>query len=538
MNELFSLTHCLEYAATTVVVTVLLLLCSGKLLGGLQQSGYSVRRLYRWLARKDNMLMSSYLLLAMMILLVSLILGIGLAFFAGAAYLSLLALAFFCILFCYADARYALKVKTVRTHRFLRLSVLYVIVLAAFTFGLVLGMNALSLWLDRVLVTACRYVPLFVLPVALPVVAAVANFLDKLYELPRNAVYVNRAERKIADSSLIKIGITGSFAKTSVKNILSTVLSEKYRVLATPASYNTPLGIARTVNRTDLSQYDVLIAEMGARHVGDIEKLCEMVMPDYSIITGICPQHLQSFGSLENIIKAKGEILYGTQQGAVMGRDEYTMRLYNNSPVETLLVGDEVGVSDVVATAGGTTFTLRVEERTATVHTKLLGRHTADNMAVVALLAYMLDFTLEEIVRGLEKVDYIPHRLQPIVNGGVTILDDSYNTNVNGARAAIEVLRMFPGNKMVVTPGLVELGVLEESENRAFGECLVGLDHVLLVGDTLVKSIAEGYKNAGGEPEKLEIFPTLAAAQQRLQELLQSGDTVLFLNDLPDVYNV
>lgn len=538
MSELFSFSHCLEYAVTTLVVTAFALLVSGKLLGGLQQAGYSTRRLFSWLARKDNMLMTSYGLLTLMVFLVSLVLSISFPFFFGAAYLTIFAFVLFFALFAYADRKYALKVKTVRTHRFIRLFVVYCIVLLAIVFGLTVGLNALALLFDRTLVSACRYVPFCLLPVALPVVAAIANFLDKLYELPRNASFVRRAEKKLALSSLIKIGITGSYGKTSVKNILASVLSERYKVLATPGSYNTPLGIARVVNGSALDDYDVFIAEMGARHVGDIETLCELVMPDYSVITGICPQHLQSFGTVENIVRAKGEILYGTQHGAVMGRDEHTLKLYEKSPVETLLVGAEVRVSDVASTANGTVFRLHIEDESAVVHTKLLGKHTANNMAIAATLAYMLDFSLEEIVRGLEKVDYIPHRLQPIVGGGVTVLDDSYNANIDGAKAAIEVLRLFPGNKTVVTPGLVELGMLEESENEAFGASLVGLEHILLVGDTLVKSIALGYKNAGGDESRLEIVPTLARAQERLREILQSGDTVLFLNDLPDVYNV
>ena len=131
---------------------------------------------------------------------------------------------------------------------------------------------------------------------------------------------------------------------------------------------------------------------------------------------------------------------------------------------------------------------------------------------------------------------HVPHRLQPIQSGGVTVLDDAYNANPAGAACALEVLRLFPGRKFVVTPGIVELGVLEGSENRALGERLAGLDGVLLVGETLVLPVKEGYLSAGGDLAALKIVPTLAKAQEALAQLLKEGDTVLFLNDLPDIY--
>ena len=104
------------------------------------------------------------------------------------------------------------------------------------------------------------------------------------------------------------------------------------------------------------------------------------------------------------------------------------------------------------------------------------------------------------------------------------------------ARAALEVLRAFPGRKLIVTPGIVELGILEEQENRQFGGLLAGLDLVILVGDTLVSPVKEGYLEAGGDPEKLLVRETLKDAQAELKKVLERGDTVLFLNDLPDIY--
>ena len=144
--------------------------------------------------------------------------------------------------------------------------------------------------------------------------------------------------------------------------------------------------------------------------------------------------------------------------------------------------------------------------------------------------------SLEKIADRIGTLDYIEHRMQPIVSNGVNIIDDGYNSNIVGAKAALDVLRLFGGRKIVVTPGLVELGILERQENMALGEQLVGLDRVILVGETLVNAIAEGYKNAGGDADKLTVVHTLADSQEELRGQLVQGDTVLFLNDLPDIY--
>ncbi len=170
------------------------------------------------------------------------------------------------------------------------------------------------------------------------------------------------------------------------------------------------------------------------------------------------------------------------------------------------------------------------------ITTKLLGKHSAENIALAAAVAFKLGMTLPEIKQAAEELDYIGHRLQLIKSGDINILDDGYNSNVKGASAALEVLKSFKGRKIVVTPGLVELGVLEEEENRALGEKLVGLDFVILVGDTLVAPVKEGYISGGGEAQKIKTVPNLGAAQNELKGILSPGDTVLFLNDLPDFY--
>ena len=348
--------------------------------------------------------------------------------------------------------------------------------------------------------------------------------------MPHNKSFVKKAKAKLNNSNIKVVGITGSYGKTSCKKILADILSEKYRVLSTPRSHNTPMGLALAINNNDLTSYDIFIAEMGARHVGDIAELCEFCPPDIALITGICPQHLESFGSIENVVKAKAEILKGGAEAYIAHECFTLFEAY--SGVKHCVDC----VSDMVCNAEGSTFNLNLGGKTYKAHTRLLGAHSVRNVAISALVAYNLGMTAEEIVAAIEKLDFIEHRLQLIKSGGVNILDDGYNSNINGAAAALEVLKSFEGRKIVVTPGLVELGVLEEEENTRLGERLVGLDFVILVGETLITPVKNGYLAGGGNAATLKIVPTLNVAQEELKGILQPNDTVLFLNDLPDIY--
>ena len=541
---MFEWTMIVEYAGVALGAAVLYALCAGRSLGALQQAGYNGSKYAAWVRRKGNMVRSRGTLLAFLIALSSLVLGICFSF-AGewAAYVALFPVPLFCILFCVAD-RSALKVPLVRTARAKRILALDFFLLLLAAAALVLGANALYrlVWPQVGLVGHLRYLPLAVLPLLFPEILRLANALEKPFSSAKNRRYLAAAKKKLLAAPCVKIGITGSCGKTSVKNFLAGILGGRYRVFATPASYNTPLGIAKAIEDVDLTQYDYFIAEMGARHKGDIAELCELVRPDHCIVTGICPQHLETFGTVEGIVAAKGEILRGTKPRgfAVIGQDEYTARLDPAAAgLKKVAVGEhgEFGAFDVHCSPAGIEFKLAMGILQMPVRSRLLGAHNAQNIALAAALASKLGVEKEEIASAVAGLDFVPHRLQPLEAGGVVVLDDAYNANVRGAAAALEVLRLFGGRKFVVTPGLVELGVLEESENAALGERMVGLDRILLVGSTLVTAVRKGYLAAGGIEERVSVHPTLDAAKEALGQELMPGDTVLFLNDLPDIYN-
>lgn len=533
MGIFISVEKTVECVVIAVFFGFAMLLSSAKLLGILQSCTYSNGKLIIWARKKSNLTLGRHLLLAMCCALASAVIALAFSF-AGqwAAVISLSAYLIFFITFIYADTRLSLRSPATLTPRFARLMASVWLVNAILAYILVTLLNFADYCWGNALFADLKYVCLAILPLLMLPVVCLANLVIKIYEVPRNARYIKSAKAKLSSAHLTVVGITGSYGKTSTKKILSAMLAVKYRVLSTPRSHNTPLGISKTVNDcADLAQYDVFVAEMGARHVGDIAELCKLCPPDYSIITGICPQHLESFGSMENIIKGKGEILRATKKVAVISPDCYD----DFSSCSCSKIKADC-VSAVLHDCEGATFTLTLGGESREVRTKLLGAHAAKNIGLCAQCAYEMGVSFDDICGAITSLDYIEHRLQLIKNNGVYILDDGYNANVKGAEAALEVLKTFGGKKIVVTPGLVELGILDRQENAALGAKLVGFDYIILVGDTLVGYIKDGYLEAGGDETKLVTVPALYAAEDEIRKVVGKGDTVLFLNDLPDIY--
>ncbi|MDE6505561.1 MAG: UDP-N-acetylmuramoyl-tripeptide--D-alanyl-D-alanine ligase [Clostridia bacterium] len=531
MGIFISVPKTIECILTAVIFSALLCGCCYRLLGILQSCGYSGKRLAEWAAKKGNLTFGRHVLLMLLCALSSAVISLCFSF-AGtyAAVCGLSGFAIFLPLFIWADNKVALRTPLTFTPRLKRLCAVLALLTAVIVYFCITLLNFADFVWGNSVFSIMRYVPLAVFPLLMLPLVLLANVLAKVYEVPHNKSFVKKAKAKLKNSDIKIIGVTGSYGKTSVKQILSEILKVKFRVLSTPRSHNTPMGLALSINSNGLENYDIFIAEMGARRSGDIAELCEMCPPDVSVITGICPQHLESFGTVENIVKAKGEILASCKT-AVIADDCFS--LFEAYPCPK---SNAACVSDIKTDCGGSAFKLNLGGKSVQTHTKLLGAHAVQNIALAAAVAHSLGMSAEEIAAAVESLDYIEHRLQLIKSNGVNILDDGYNSNVKGAAAAIDVLKSFGGRKIAVTPGLVELGILEEKENYELGAKLVGLDYVVLVGETLIAPVKQGYLDNGGDKEKLSVVLGLPAAQDCLKSILQQGDTVLFLNDLPDIY--
>ncbi len=526
-----------EKIVAALITSCLFCLSTVKMVGVMQQSGYKSAGFFKWLKRKDNLQFNRLWVLALCLALTSAITSLCFSFLSAGWALLLSAIPFLglTLFYWWADNKYALKLPAVRTPRWRRLLGVYLLVTAFFSYVFIALLGFLGELNGSRLYAHIAYVPYALTPMLLPLYLSMANGLAAPFEGVHNRKFVKRAEKVLQERDIIRVAVVGSYGKTSVKNILKTLLSEKYSVVETPASYNTPMGIAKTVLGEEFADKQIFIAEMGARKEGDIAQLCALVRPDYALFTGICEQHVATFGSLDGVFAEKSKILTCGAKKVVCAQ---TLR-------DRILEGGERGnvcfaqeVENLCLGGKNTRFTLCLAGERIQVETPILGRSAAENIALAATLCLQMGMTAQEIAAGISKLQPIPHRLQLLENGGVNILDDGYNCNVEGAKVALEVLALSSGNRWVVTPGIVEGGVLEEELNGRLGALLadVSPENILLVGETLVGAVKEGYKQSGGDMQRVCVLPTLAAAQEKLGEGLRAGDTVLFLNDLPDVY--
>lgn len=509
------------------------------LLGALQQSGYKNGTFLRWLKNKDNLHYNRLCVLALCLGLSATVTSLCFSFLGTRAALAVSAIPFLGILlaFCAVGKKYGLKVPTRATGRCKRLFVVYFFVCAVIAYAWIALLWALIRWNSSAVYALIGYLPFALYPLCLPLFLTFANAISSVFENARNEKYCQRAGQVLNERQIMRVAIVGSYGKTSVKNIAKTILSEKYAVIETPESYNTPMGIAKTVFEADWQGKEVFLAEMGARKQGDIEELCTLVKPDFAIFTGVCEQHIATFGSIEGVWAEKKKILQ-TGATSVCGANlrQWAESEFGKSDTVTFL--EKTTVRDLCCFATHTRFVLSIGGEEIEADIPLLGESAAENVALAAMLAWKMGLTVSEIRRGIEKLQPIAHRLQLLQENGVSIIDDAYNGNPIGAKRAIDALRRFEGRKCIVTPGLVECGVLETSVNATLGEQIANanLDRVVLVGETLISAVKTGYLDNGGEAEKLVVVPTLEAAQTLLRSWLQSGDAVLFLNDLPDVY--
>ena len=530
--------------------TLLLLLISYKFLQIMQQSGYEGFGYFKWLRRRDNVYLSRLATVSMLSLLMYLLFNIALAFIDGdwVIYAGFLPYVLFVFIYYKADKKHIRKLPINFTARMERLIAAYFFVLFAANFIVLILMNLLAYALSfNSLIVRVRYAVICVLPVCVPFFVLTAYYITKPFENARQKKYVDKCTEKLCSHpDLIRIGITGSYGKTSVKEILRTLLDEKFEVLATPSSYNTPMGICKTVNELKPS-HNVFIAEMGARHVGDIATLASIVKPDYAVINGIVGQHLETFGTLAAVQQTKYELVESMNKGVVAYTvdSEATAALFSDCKIRSVATGlnlsakPAVYAEDLVLTDGGSDFTLSINGRKMRCHTVLLGSHNVSNICLAAAIASEMGLSDAEICAGISRIKPIKHRLEPITNAdGVTIIDDSYNANTRGIDAAMEVLGAFDGRKIVVTPGLVELGREEDLENYRLGKKMAGVcDIAVLVGKSATYRIQDGLIDGGFDDANIVIVKDLESAKRRLRRILKKGDVVLFENDLPDKFS-
>ncbi|WP_367732968.1 UDP-N-acetylmuramoyl-tripeptide--D-alanyl-D-alanine ligase [Balneola sp. MJW-20] len=359
--------------------------------------------------------------------------------------------------------------------------------------------------------------------------------------------FKNDARRKLASMPDLKvIALTGSYGKTSTKFMIRDLLKERYNVCSTPGSYNTPMGICKVINNDLNSNHQVLILEMGARYAGNIGELCDIAQPDISVVTNVGFAHLETFGSQDVIAHEKGTLVRRLEKGgvAVLNADDPRVSVMGQDRDDILRIkaglkdGDIRG-SEVQYGPAGMEFRVWTGDEEELFHTKLLGAHNAQNLLLAISVGKHLGLRLKTMALAARRMEPVEHRLEMKQAGDLIVIDDAFNSNPVGAKNAVEILSSFKtGKRIIITPGMVELGEIEYEENRKFGEAIgkAGLDHIYLVGKERSKAILEGIKITNGEADKVEVVESLFEANEKVRAIAHPGDVILYENDLPDLY--
>ena len=381
-----------------------------------------------------------------------------------------------------------------------------------------------------------------------PIIIYIANLINKPIEKLVFEHFKRLASNKLKSmKDLKKIGITGSYGKTSTKYALNEILNVKFNSFATEKSFNTMNGLMISINNKLDKFSEIFVAEMGAFKRGEIKEKCNFIKPKYGILTTIGTAHLESFGSQENVQKAKFELIDSLPDDgiAVLNMDDEYQRSYKiKSNCKVVWVSTKNDKADVYAkniklSNKGTEFTCVFDKKkTHKFETRLLGNANVYNILESIAMAYSLGMTLDEIATGVKRIKNVEHRLEMKKYFNIHLIDDAYNSNPVGAKMALDVLKMMDGKKIIVTPGMIELGDKQYELNNEFGKQISKVcDEVILVGTEQTKPIYDGLKESNYDLDHVYIINDVKEAFPLMKKLSDKNTYALLENDLPDIFN-
>jgi UDP-N-acetylmuramoyl-tripeptide--D-alanyl-D-alanine ligase len=393
---------------------------------------------------------------------------------------------------------------------------------------------------------------LALLGIAAPAIVWVAAMLMSPMERSVARRFLREAERRMRIYPGRVVGITGSYGKTTTKFFVADLLASRYRVLKTPAGVNTTMGITKVIREELKDDHDYFVVEVSAYGPGEIREVCDIIRPRLGILTAVGVQHLERFGSIQAIAAAKYELLASLPEGGtaiVNADDPICLELGERARAEGKRVvryglGDgrvEVAVrgTDLQVSSRGTRFRVKTDTgETDTFETLLLGRWNISNILASLLAGRECGIALAEMRDAVAKLRPAPRRLEIQEEGGIIKILDVANANPRGAQMALEVLAQFTGgSRILITPGMVELGSIEVEENHRFGQAAAGVcDYAVLVGPEQTRPIREGLIQGGFSADRILTAQHADEVADRLADIVRPGDILLFENRLPDTY--
>ncbi len=508
-----------------------------------QQSSYRPERYFKWLRSNVNeykMHIIAFLLATLPFICVLYNIGISMTVFLMLHYIAILPL--YLLYFNINKKEIKPLVYTPRVKRMI-LTIFIILILLLLLLLLLLPFNSATPFLFLLSIVS---VPIYLLGFVLfsPFIIMLANFINSPIEKSIRNKFTNEAKEMLKQhKSLITIGITGSYGKTSMKNYLTELLKVKYNVLMTPESFNTPMGVVKTVRENLTGVTEVFVCEMGAKNEYDIKELCDIVKPDHGILTAIGPQHLETFKSIDTIVKTKFELIDSIKDGGIILLNGDSSYIVENLPKKKHYTYSCSNTSnykpyDIKLTENGTTFTLETEKEKCTFTTKLIGEHNVLNLVGAIMMCNKLGISLEQLKSQVAKISPVPHRLEVKKSSSMTIIDDAFNSNPEGAKVALDTLSLFEGYKVLITPGMVELGEIQDEENYKFAvNASKVCDYIVLVGPIQTKPMQKALADEKFDTSKFFVAKNFHEGYAVAQSLeTEKHKYILIENDLPDNY--
>lgn len=381
-----------------------------------------------------------------------------------------------CLIMVIKPPKYIIKLNI--TKRILRLILTYIICLILLLF------IPLNYYYTFILVNL--FIPLLIIG---------CNYINHPIEKLINNYYIKQAKTKLLQNkSLIKIAITGSYGKTTTKNIITHILKDDYLTVATPKSYNTLLGITKTINDSIKPNSEIFVCELGTNHLGEIREMSHFLRPHIACITEVGPQHLETFKTIDNVLKAKFEITetMGFNKSLILNGDN---SLIKNKQIITIRDISYVGINednniyakDINLYKDNITFVIVCGDENLKIETKLLGIHNVYNILIAygvvrALRKYNIFISNDDFCKKIKQLPPVPHRLEYKEIENIHIYDDSYNSNLSGFKNAIDIMKLTTHPRVIITPGIVDAGKLSEEINTNIaGKLLNNFDDIYLV---------------------------------------------------------
>ncbi len=509
-----------------ILVGVYLTLKSQKALQNLQQSAYDNKRYYRYIKGHYKVTFGVNELAPLIGMVIIFKYHLIFSGYIVATYFMYYNLRFLNI----ANSRYVSKIKLKVTKRVKRQISLYIFIeLVLFIIFMKWGII-----FSFVMLTYLVYPTIIIV-----------NLILKPVEKRIKLHYQGQAEKKIAlMSNLSVIGITGSFGKTSIKNIVGTVLDEFERTLITPESYNTPMGLTLTINDELNFYHQNFVAEMGAYYQGEINELCNLVHPTIGIVSSVGKQHLETFKTLETITKTKMELIEALPSnglGILNMDNEYIMsyKIKNNVKIWYYSLNNpkaDIYANNINYYLGYMTFDVVYGGKTYMVQTKLLGQHNVENILAAMLVLIYKSIAIEDIITVIKQLKPVTHRLEyKYINEELSILDDAFNSNPTGINEAINILHSYKDKKrIIITPGLIDLGEYTHEFHQNLGKIMQDkCDEVFIVGKLNRKDLL---MNIDETSTYVHVEDDFITAYNKAIAI--SGEKVILIaNDLPDKFN-